>query len=137
MNKWIAMGRLTKEPDVRRTPDGEKVVARFTLAVDRIIGKNYGEVRQTADFAPCECWGKRAEAMERYCHKGTKILVEGTYRTGSYVNKDGETVYTQVMHITHWEFVESKNAQSEAAQQAPKVDDSFVEVEDWGDLPFN
>ena len=130
MNKWMGMGRLTRDADIRQTTSGMKI-ASFTLAVDR-RSKNGG-----ADFLSCKAFDKTADFLERYGHKGTKFAVEGHIQTGSYERQDGSKVYTTDIVVDSIEFAESKNAQSEATQQAPKVDDSFVEVDDWGDLPFN
>ena len=81
MNKVILMGRLTKDPDIRYS-QGEKstAVARFSLAVDR---KFKQERQPTADFINCLAFGKRAEFIEKYCRKGTKLVVEGSWQTGS------------------------------------------------------
>lgn len=78
MNKVILMGRLTKDPDIRYS-QGEKstAVARFSLAVDR---KFKQEGQPTADFINCLAFGKRAEFIEKYCRKGTKLVVEGAGR---------------------------------------------------------
>lgn len=99
MNKVFLMGRLTKDPDVRRTNDGI-AVARYTLAVDR-RGKD-----KEADFINCITFGKSGEFAERYLHKGTKIAVEGRIQTGSYTNKDGQKVYTTDVVIESHEFCE-------------------------------
>ena len=107
MNLVVLVGRLTKEPDVRYTA-GEKpmAVARYTLAVDRRVRKQEGQ--QSADFINCVAFGASAEFAKNYLHKGTKIAVNGRIQTGSYVNKDGNTVYTTDVIVENQEFVESK-----------------------------
>lgn len=108
MNKVILMGRLTKEPEVRYS-SGENVmaIARYTLAVDRRMKK---EEEGTADFISCVTFGKQAEFVEQYFHKGIKILVTGRIQTGSYTNKDGNKVYTTEVVVEEQEFAESKAA---------------------------
>ncbi len=108
MNKVILMGRIVRDPEIRYS-QGEKstAVARFTLAVDR---KFKQEGQPTADFINCLAFGKRAEFLEKYCKKGTKLVVEGSWQTGSYTNKDGQKVYTNECLIENCEFAESKNA---------------------------
>ena len=70
MNKVVLMGRLTKNPEVRYSQgDSATAVARFTLAVDRRFKRQGDE--QTADFINCVAFGKTAEFLEKYCHKGT------------------------------------------------------------------
>ena len=108
MNIAILTGRLTKDPDIH--VNGDKKIARYTLAVDR-RGKQ-GE----ADFIGCVCFDKRADFAEKYLKKGTKINVQGMIRTGSYKNKDGATVYTTDVYVNEQEFCESRReAQSEPA----------------------
>ena len=111
------MGRITKESDIRYT-QGEKpmCIARYTLAVDRRF-KKQGE--QTADFIPCVAFGKTAEFVEKYCHKGTKLAIVGRITTGSYTNKDGQKVFTTEVTVEEQEFAESKAASSQNQQAAP------------------
>ena len=146
MNKVILMGRLTKDPDIRYS-QGEKstAVARFSLAVDR---KFKQEGQPTADFINCLAFGKRAEFIEKYCCKGTKLVVEGSWQTGSYTNKDGQKVYTTDVVVENAEFAESKSAASgnaggfaPADRPAPSqaAGDGFMNIPDGIDeeLPFN
>lgn len=109
MNKVILMGRLTRDPDIRYTDGHEPMaISRFSLAVDRRF-KREGE-QQTADFISCIAFGKTGEFVERYCHQGTKIVVEGRIQTGSYTNKEGKKVYTTDVVVESCEFAESKAA---------------------------
>lgn len=143
MNKTILMGRLTRDPEVRYTQgDNASAVARFSLAVDRRFKKD-GE--QTADFINCVAFGKTAEFIEKYGHKGTKFVVEGRIQTGSYTNKDGQKVYTTDVVVEQVEFAESKNASGDSSStgntsNTTSDDMSFMNipdnVEDEG-LPFN
>lgn len=140
MNKVILMGRLTRDPDVRYTGEGNSMaVARYTLAVDRRF-KREGE--PTADFINCVAFGKSAEFVDKYLHKGTKMVVSGRLQTGSYTNKDGQKVYTTDVIIEEQEFAESKSASAGSATSAPtgQKDTSFMNVpNDLGseELPFN
>ena len=137
MNKVILMGRLTRDPNIRYTDGQEPIaVARFTLAVDRRF-KREGE--QAADFISCVAFGKPGEFIERYCHQGTKLVVEGRIQTGSYTNKDGAKVYTTDVVVENAEFAESKAANSGNAENTtnnngsrqPDVDvDGFMQIPD-------
>ena len=93
MNKVILIGRIVRDPEVRYGGANNTAVARYTLAVDRKYKKD-GE--PTADFINCVVFGKLAEFAEKYLKKGTKIAVTGRIQTGSYKNKDGNTVYKQM-----------------------------------------
>ena len=113
MNKVILIGRLTRDPEVRYS-QGENAIAiaRYTLAVDRQKSKNTtsGGNEQTADFISCVAFGKNGEFAEKWLKKGTKIAVTGRIQTGSYVNKDGQKIYTTEVAIESHEFVEGKSA---------------------------
>lgn len=129
MNKVILMGRLTGEPEVR---DASVKVARYRLAVDRRFRKDSDT--QTADFIPCVVFGKGAEFAEMYLHKGTKIVVTGRIQTGSYKNKEGQTVYTTDVVIEDQEFAESKKAETPKTE-APD-EGGFMGIPDNLELPF-
>lgn len=129
MNKWIGIGRLVRQPDVRYTQDGN-ALAKFTVAVDRRV-KRDGE--QTADFISCTAFRKTAEFVQKYLSKGTKVLIEGRWQTGSYTNKEGQKIYTNDCMVDSIEFAESKKSNT---QESPE---EFMDVPDEIDqqLPFN
>ena len=77
------------------------------MAVDR-PKSNDGE--HEADFISCVAFGKNGEFASKYLHKGMKIAVEGSLRTGSYINKDGDKVYTTDVVVASHEFCEKKNS---------------------------
>ena len=113
MNNVVLMGRLTRDPMQRmaNTANGEMEIASFTLAVDRRRARsaeNSGE--QTADFIRCTAFGRQAEFVNKYLHQGTKVCLSGRIQTGSYVNKEGQTVYTTDVIVENIEFAESKAA---------------------------
>lgn len=143
MNKVLLVGRLTRDPEVRYSQgENAKAIARFSIAVDRRF-KQQGD-EQSADFINCVAFGKNAEFFEKYCTKGTKMVIEGRIQTGSYTNKDGQKVYTTDVIVETQEFAESKQAASGSAAQsapAPTPDggDGFMNIPDGidEDLPFN
>lgn len=104
------MGRLTRDPDVRYSNQGDRqlAVARYTLAVDRRFRRNNDNNDQTADFISCVAFDRQAEFTEKYMRKGTKMVVCGRIQTGSYTNKDGIRVYTTDVVVEEQEFAESK-----------------------------
>ena len=127
------MGRLTRDPEIRYTQgDASMVVARYTLAVNR-YRKAGGE--QQADFVSCVVFRKGAEFAEKYLHQGVKILVSGQIRTGSYVNKDGQKVYTTEIVVTEQEFAEKKAV----SPNVTAADEGFMNIQadiDGEGLPF-
>lgn len=140
MNQWIGCGRLTKDPEIRATQGGTKV-AFYTLAIDR--PKRQDGSDGGADFIPVKAFDKRADFAERYLHRGTKLIVSGKIQTGSYANRNGQTVYTTDIIAFEQEFAESKAAQEQAMVEhpaEPAQESGWIDmpdsVEDEG-LPFN
>lgn len=108
MNKVILMGRLTRDPEVRYSQGANQtVVARFSVAVDRRF-KREGE--PDADFFNCTCFNRQAEFVEKYLHKGTKVVLSGRVQNDNYTNKEGQMVYSVRIMVDEIEFAESKNA---------------------------
>ena len=153
MNKVVLMGRLTKEPEIRYSSGQQEsfAIGRYTLAVDRRVRNNN---EQAADFIPIVTFGKAAEFAEKFLHKGTKLLVIGRIQTGSYINKDGQKVYTTDVVIESQEFCESKAANDRARGSSSAGDsqetagvydpekadaDGFMDIPDQidDDLPFH
>jgi len=83
LNKWIGIGRLTRDPEVKQTTTG-KDVASFSLA----INDGWGD-KKSVSFIDCEAWGKTAEIMGKYCSKGKQIAVTGRLKQDSW-EKDGQ-----------------------------------------------
>ncbi len=139
MNSVVLIGRLTRDPEVRYT-QSQMAVATFTLAIDRPV-RSGGE-KQT-DFPRVTCFGKTAELVEKYMSKGRQVAVQGRLQTGSYQNKDGNTVYTTDVVADRVEFLGSANdgVQTEsrpAFNQEPPADvpPAFEGLEDDSDIPF-
>ena len=137
MNKVLLIGRLTRDPEIRYTQQNNTAIARYTLAVDRMVKNS----EQSADFIRCVCFGKTAEFAEKYFYKGIKIAITGRIQTGSYTDQEGKTVYTTDIAVENQEFCESRSASSAApsAQPYPSHADQFVNIPDGIDeeLPFN
>lgn len=106
MNKVILVGRLTKEPEVRYTPNG-KAVASFTLAVDNGFGEN-----KKTDFIPIVVWGNSAEFCGNNLNKGSKVLVDGRLQVRSYDAKDGSKRYVTEVVANYLEALERPKTQS-------------------------
>lgn len=131
----LSNARLTNDPDIRySTGENSMAIARFNLAVD----KNYKKQDDKANFINCVCFGKVAEVVEKYCKKGTKINVWGEWTTGSYKNKDGNTVYTNDCNVSKLEFCESKQSQQTSPKPMPSEGTDFMSIPDGIDeeLPF-
>ncbi len=139
MNHVAIVGRMTADPEVRYTQgDNSMCIASFTVALDR----RSRNAEQTADFPNCVAFGKTAEFIEKYFHKGMKIGGTGRIQTRNYTNRDGQKVYVTEIVIEQAEFVESKGQQSAPAKNSTKSSDpldGFMNIPDGIDelLPFN
>ena len=117
MNRVILLGRLTKDPEIRYTTNG-KVVATFTLAVDREFKNDKGE--READFISCVVWGKAAELVGNSCKKGHRLLVEGRLQIRNFDAKDGTKHWVTEIIATNIEFIERKEkAMQDMGQEVP------------------
>ena len=138
INRVVLVGRLSRDPELRRTPRGDAVTS-FTLAVNRNYISRDGQ--QQADFINCVAFDRAAEFAETYFHQGMRVLVSGRLQTGSYVNKEGKKVYTTEVILTDQEFADSKGSNAPETRQAQGTDlgDGFMNIpdgiEDEG-LPF-
>lgn len=129
MNKVILMGRLTRDPSIYG--EGDKLVAKFSLAVDRTYSKEDAKT----DFINIVAFTKKAEFTEKYLKKGIKVAITGRIQTGSYV-KDGQNVYITDVVAEEIEFAESKKDGGSAP--AESKDDDFMNISDAAkdDMPF-
>lgn len=126
LNKVILMGRLTREPEIRSTPQGISTCS-FSLAVDRNFVRQ-GEERK-ADFINCVAWRQTAEFISKYFTKGNLIAVEGSIQTRSW-DDDGKTRYSTEVVVNQIYFAESKR---EAAINEPDIP---LVIGGDDDLPF-
>lgn len=104
MNNIVLLGRLTKDAEIRSTQSG-KVVASFTLAVDRPYTQNG---KREADFIACQIWGKSAEVLGKSVHKGQRILLEGRLQIRQYTDKNGNKRTAAEVVADRFEFIERK-----------------------------
>lgn len=130
MNKSIITGRLTKDPEIK--DGGNTKVAKFTIASQRSFkdsSGNYG-----ADFINCTAFGKTADFVSTYFHKGSQICVEGRINTGSYTNKEGQKVYTTDVAVEKVEFMGSK-ADNDSANAPAQTKAATPQSEGFMNIP--
>ena len=106
MNKVILIGRLTRDPELRHTPNGA-ATCTITVAVDRVPDQNG---QRTADFISVVTWNKQAENIAKYLTKGRLVAVDGRIQTRNYENKEGNRVYVTEVLASSVQFLESKNS---------------------------
>lgn len=130
LNKVIVMGRLVRDPELRRTNSGT-AVASFTIACDRDFKTDGGE--READFIECVAWRNTAEFVSKYFTKGRMAVVSGRLQTRNWTDKEGNKRKATEIVAESVYFGDSKREelQSYAAPQ-----ESFAELPDDGEIPF-
>lgn len=135
LNSVILIGRLTKDPELRYTPNGV-AVSTFTLAVNRNYSNKQGQ--READFINIVTWRGTAETVAKYLAKGRLIAVEGKIQTRNYDNNEGKRVYVTEVVADNVRFLETinKNDNTQRDSNNPFIDDgSPIDISD-DDLPF-
>ena len=127
LNRIIIMGRLVRDPELRRTQSGNAVTG-FTLAVGRDFKADGGE-RET-DFINCVAWRNTAEFVGKYFTKGRMAVVSGRLQNRSWTDKDGNKRTSAEVIADSVYFGDSKREDATAPQE------SFAELPDDGVLPF-
>lgn len=146
LNKIFIMGRLTRDPELRRTQTGT-AVASVTLAVDRDFkDKDTGE--RTTDFIDVVAWRNTGEFLSRYFTKGRTAVVEGRLQMRDWTDKNGNKRRTAEVVADQIYFGDSKKEEAAPAtgqnyggygsySAPPASGDQFAELsDDDGDLPF-
>ena len=148
MNKVILMGNLTRDPEIRYSQgENSLAIARFSIAVNRRFSRQ-GDT--DTDFFNCTAFGRQAEFVEKYFHKGSRMLLSGRVQNDNYTNKNGEKGYSVQIIAEEVEFAERKSAADANANQggnfgggAPQpnaaANDDFMNIPDGIEdgLPFN
>jgi single-strand DNA-binding protein len=129
MNHVILIGRLTKDPEIRYTPNGNPV-SNFTLAVDRPFTDQAGE--RQADFIPIVVWGKSAEASANYLRKGRMVAIEGRIQVRTYETKEGDRRWVTEVIAGHVKFLE----RGQSTKQEPEDNEVDLSEINLDDLPF-
>ena len=127
LNKIFLMGRLTRDPELRRTQSGTPV-ASFTLAVDRDFKGQNGE--KETDFIEIVAWRNTAEFVSKYFTKGRMAVVEGRLQIRDWTDKDGNKRKAAEVIADNVYFGDSKKETSGGSF------DGFSEIADDGELPF-
>ncbi len=121
INRVVLVGRITKDPEQKRTQNNIPVVS-FSLAVDSRYTNDQGEKK--ADFIQCVAWNKSAEFMSNYVRKGAMLGVEGRIQTRTYETNTGETRYVTEVVCDSVQLLESKR------DVAPAPTPSYEQEED-------
>ena len=128
MQKFIALGRTTKDIELSQTTNGI-AVAKFTLAIPRKFKNADGE--KEVDFLNCIAWRKNAENIAKYVNKGDQLFIVGTVQTRTYELK-GERKYITEIQVDEFEFIGgNKKTEKVENKDLTEIDDIY-----GSDLPF-
>ena len=149
LNQVTLMGNLTRDPELRQTPNGQNVTS-FSLALNRSYKDQSGEWQEVTDYVDIVCWGPLAERVAQYLSKGRRCLVQGRLQSRSREQNGQQRNKVEVL-ANDVTFLDSRgggdgesggggSAEPVAAKPAPvkkagKKDD--VVIEDIGDEPIN
>ena len=134
INRVVLVGRITKDPMLRKTQSGVSVVS-FTIACNRRVPSQ----GQDADFINCVAWNKTADFMVQYVKKGALLGLEGRIQTRSYDDKDGKRVYITEVVADSVQALGSKKAAESGGNEATLQNNEYADYEpdiETDDLPF-
>lgn len=139
MNKFVGIGRLTADPDLRFVPGSGAATVTITIAIDRYNSKTQ---QKEADFVPVVIWNKQAENVANYLTKGSQVAISGRIQTRSYDAKDGTKKYVTEVVADQFggvEFVGSKGtgqAQNNNSTLENTFGDDLIIDDSSSDMPF-
>ncbi|MGN7478117.1 single-stranded DNA-binding protein [Solibacillus silvestris] len=132
MNHVGLVGRTTKDAMIRHLSEG-RVQTNFVLAINRTYKNSEGMV--DADFISCVAWGKTAEAIVKYCGKGSLIGVKGRLQSRTYLNRENQKVYTMEVNAEDVRFYALKTpGETDATTAPPPISEDFVLPEHESEL---
>ena len=147
INKVILLGRLGKDPVIRRLENG-RVVANITLATNDYYTKD-GQRMESTEWHNLEMWDKQAETAEKYMKKGNLLYVEGKIRTDRYVDAEGQERQTRKIRVNNFQMMGSlvgdrnQDRQDSSSQgntgsgdMGNVMGNEDLSMDDGGDLPF-
>ena len=119
-NKVFLMGNLTRDVELKYTPNNQPVAA-FGIAMNRRYRTREGEDREDTTFVDCEAWGRTAEVMNQYLAKGRPVFVEGRLKLDQWQDKDGNNRSKLRVVVENFQFIDSRPS---GGGQAPAKGDA-------------
>lgn len=108
VNKWIGVGNLGKDPEVRYTQSGD-AIANFSIACSESWkDKATGEKKEQTEWVRCSCFGKLAEICGQWLKKGSQVYIEGALKTRKWTDKEGVERYTTEIRVDEMKMLGSK-----------------------------
>ena len=140
VNKVMLIGNLGRDPEIRYTTSGQ-AVANFTLATTEKYTNKSGERQEDTEWHRIVAWGRLAEICGEYLTKGRMVYIEGSIRTRSWEDKEGNTRYTTEIVARNMQMLGGQGGRTEAPSTADEKIPGDFEIEDdsFGsddDIPF-
>ncbi len=110
LNKVMLMGNLTRDPELRYTPNNTPV-ANIGLAVNRKWRNQNSEMQEETTFVDCEAWGRTAEVINQYLRKGRPLYVEGRLKLDQWQDKEGNNRSKLKVVVESFEFIDSRGGE--------------------------
>ena len=104
LNKVFLIGNLTRDPELRYTPQGT-AVGEFGMAINRQWKGPNGEKKEEVCFVDCQAWARGAEIISEYCKKGSSLFVEGRLKLDSWEGKDGQKRSRMRVVVENFQFL--------------------------------
>lgn len=140
INKVILVGNLGKEPEVRFTPEGNAIANIVVATSESWRDKQSGDMQERTEWHRVVFFGRLAEIVGEYLHKGSKVYLEGALRTRKWTDKDNNERYTTEVVASEMQMLDRKGEQEMAASQmssAPsQANPAPADVMDDDDIPF-
>ncbi|MGA1796405.1 MAG: single-stranded DNA-binding protein [bacterium] len=131
LNRVFLMGNLTRDPELRYTPNGT-AVAGFGVAVNRRYTTKEGDKKEEVDFFEVEVWDKQAETCNEYLAKGSGVFVEGRLRQDRWEDDAGKKRSKLKIVASTIQFLPRKTESDLTVQEQPSDDDTY----EGSNLPF-
>ena len=129
MNRFIGLGRLVREPELKIIENSESKYVDMTIAINRDFKNKEGKVE--ADFINCIFWNNLAERVSKYVKKGDRLSFEGRIRVSSYEKEDGTKRYTTRVDVDKIEFVEYRREENPTPEYiGPETQETTNEQQD-------
>lgn len=140
LNRATVLGRLTRDPEVRTTPNGRSV-ASMAIATNRVwVNQNTGAKEEKVEFHNCVLWGKLAEIAGQYLSKGRRVYVEGRLETRDWTGNDGIKRYRTEIIVDNMIMLDGPKGSTGASSHddsVPPIPTEVVEEEiKVEDIPF-
>lgn len=141
INKVILVGNLGKEPEVRFTPEGNAIANIVIATSESWRDKQSGEMQDRTEWHRVVFFGRLAEIVGEYLHKGSKVYLEGALRTRKWTDKDNNERYTTEIVASEMQMLDRKGEQEMAAMpstptQTKQAAAASAEGMDDDDIPF-